>query len=143
MFYFFILVIYLSGDIMKLKSLTLKKLICYLIFIFIVCLSLGIYALLLYKNKASNNEKTLYIYSYIIGGVLFFILGLLKGLIIKNNGLLEGLLSGVFVMFIILLTNFIINKSFTYFNLIKIVAYLVLATVGGIVGVNLRKKENN
>ena len=35
MFYFFILVIYLSGDIMKLKSLTLKKLICYLIFIFI------------------------------------------------------------------------------------------------------------
>ncbi len=143
MFYFFILVIYLSGDIMKLKSLTLKKLICYLIFIFIVCLSLGIYALLLYKNKASNNEKTLYIYSYIIGGVLFFILGLLKGLIIKNNGLLEGLLSGVFVMFIILLTNFIINKSFTYFNLIKIVAYLVLATVGGIIGVNLRKKENN
>lgn len=143
MFYFFILVIYLSGDIMKLKSLTLKKLICYLIFIFIVCLSLGIYALLLYKNKASNNEKTLYIYSYIIGGVLFFILGLLKGLVIKNNGLLEGLLSGVFVMFIILLTNFIINKSFTYFNLIKIVAYLVLATVGGIIGVNLRKKENN
>lgn len=143
MFYFFILVIYLSGDIMKLKSLTLKKLICYLIFIFIVCLSLGIYALLLYKNKASNNEKTLYIYSYIIGGVLFFILGLLKGLIIKNNGLLEGLLSGVFVMFIILLTNFIINKSFSYFNLIKIVAYLVLATVGGIIGVNLRKKENN
>ena len=143
MFYFFIFVIYLSGDIMKLKSLTLKKLICYLIFIFIVCLSLGIYALLLYKNKASNNEKTLYIYSYIIGGVLFFILGLLKGLVIKNNGLLEGLLSGVFVMFIILLTNFIINKSFTYFNLIKIVAYLVLATVGGIIGVNLRKKENN
>ena len=143
MFYFFILVIYLSGDIMKLKSLTLKKLICYLIFIFIVCLSLGIYALLLYKNKASNNEKTLYIYSYIIGGVLFFILGLLKGLVIKNNGLLEGLLSGVFVMFIILLTNFIINKSFTYFNLIKIVAYLVLATVGGLIGVNLRKKENN
>lgn len=143
MFYFFILVIYLSGDIMKLKSLTLKKLICYLIFIFIVCLSLGIYALLLYKNKASNNEKTLYIYSYIIGGVLFFILGLLKGLVIKNNGLLEGLLSGVFVMFIILLINFIINKSFTYFNLIKIVAYLVLATVGGIIGVNLRKKENN
>ena len=143
MFYFFIFVIYLSGDIMKLKSLTLKKLICYLIFIFIVCLSLGFYALLLYKNKASNNEKTLYIYSYIIGGVLFFILGLLKGLIIKNNGLLEGLLSGLFVMFIILLTNFIINKSFTYFNLIKIVAYLVLATIGGIIGVNLCKKENN
>lgn len=128
---------------MKLKTLTLKKLICYLIFIFIVCLTLGIYALLLYKNKASNNEKTLYIYSYVIGGLLFFILGLLKGLVIKNNGLLEGLLSGVFVMFIILLTNFIINKSFTYFNLIKIVAYLVLSTIGGIIGVNLHKKENN
>ena len=143
MFYYFFYFIYLSGDIMKLKTLTLKKLICYLIFIFIVCLTLGIYALLLYKNKASNNEKTLYIYSYVIGGLLFFILGLLKGLVIKNNGLLEGLLSGVFVMFIILLTNFIINKSFTYFNLIKIVAYLVLSTIGGIIGVNLHKKENN
>lgn len=119
----------------------MKKLLCYLIYIIIVTLFVGIYALLLHKNILPNDDKSIYIYSFIIGGIGFFLLGFIKGLIIKNNGLLEGLLSGAFLIFLILLINLLINRSFTYFNLIKIIIYILLSAIGGIIGVNISKKE--
>lgn len=126
---------------MKFKNVLLKKLIIYAMFIFIVCLFIGIYTLLIYKDVMKSDEKSIYIYSFILGALLFLILGLIKGLLMKENGLLEGMLSSVFIIFIILLFNFIINKTFTYFNLIKIIVYILSATIGGIIGVNISKKR--
>lgn len=126
---------------MKFKNVLLKKLLIYAMFIFIVCLFIGIYTLLIYKDAVKSDEKSIYIYSFILGALLFLILGLIKGLLMKENGLLEGMLSSVFIIFIILLFNFIINKTFTYFNLIKIIVYILSATIGGIIGVNISKKR--
>ena len=98
-----------------------------------------IYAFLLYNKVLEPDEITIYIATYILGGVLFFVLGLLKGIFIKKNGLLEGLLSGTFIIFIVLLTNFIIGKNFTSMNLVKIIAYISLSSLGGIIGVNISK----
>lgn len=129
--------------VIQLKKLLFKKLLSYILFISIICILLGIYTFLYYKNIISYDEKTLYIHTYIIGIILFFLLGLIKGLVIKNNGLLEGLLSSSFVILIILIINLFLNNHFTYFNLIKIICYIIFCSIGGIIGVNLCKNKNN
>ncbi len=127
---------------MKFKNIFVKKILCYLIYIIIVTLFMGIYSFMIHKNILPNDDKSIYIYTFIIGGLCFFSLGFTKGIIIKNNGLLEGLLSGAFVVFIVLLLNLIFNQHFTYFNIIKIIVYITLTAIGGIIGVNITKKEN-
>lgn len=121
------------------KENIIKKLIIYSIFTLIMFVITLTYALLLYKKVVSNDETNIFIITYIIGGIMFFILGLIKGLIINKNGLLEGLLSSTFIIFIILLLNFILKRNFTSLNIIKIIVYISLGCVGGILGVNLRK----
>lgn len=123
------------------KSLLIKKLFIYLIFTFIVFLTLLIYSLILYKNDNLfiNNEKELYIYTFIIGGICFFILGLLKGIFIKKNGLLEGICASAVVITIALLCNLFIKRPFQLVNITKIIVFILLSGIGGIIGVNIKK----
>lgn len=121
------------------KENILKKLFIYSIFILIMFAITLIYSILLFKNIVKSDDNTILIVTYIIGGVAFFLLGLIKGIIINKNGLLEGLLSGTFIVFMVLLFNFILKRDFNSLNIIKIIVYITLSTIGGILGVNIRK----
>jgi putative membrane protein (TIGR04086 family) len=99
----------------------------------------GIYALLIYYGKVTSNENTINIVTFIIGIISFMILGLLSGIVAKKNGLAEGMLASLIIILIALLLNLVLKVPFVANNFIKMAAYITSSSVGGIIGVNLRK----
>lgn len=118
-----------------------NKLSIYLIFFIIVSLFATIYAILIYYNKLSSTTSSFNTYTFIMGVVLFIILGLISGIKAKKNGLIEGLTAALIIILISLLINLIIKVPFESRNLIKIATYLTSSGVGGIIGVNINSKN--
>lgn len=123
-------------NLSKIKS----KLFVYLLFIFIMSLFCSIYSLLIYYGKVSSKETSINIYTFIIGIFSFLILGLLSGVVAKKNGLLEGMFASLVILLIILLLNLIFQVPFVGKNFIKMATYVISSSIGGIIGVNIRKK---
>ena len=117
------------------------KLSVYLIFFIIVSLFASIYAILIYYDKLSSNTKQFNTYTFIIGIVLFMLLGLISGIKAKKNGLLEGLTAALIIILLSLIINLIIKVPFASKNLVKIATYLTSSGVGGIIGVNVNSKN--
>lgn len=117
------------------------KLTVYLIFFIIVSLFATIYAILIYYNKLSSNTSSFNTYTFIIGIVLFMLLGLTSGIKAKKNGLIEGLTAALIIILFSLLINLIIKVPFESRNLVKIATYLTSSGAGGIIGVNLNSKN--
>ena len=121
------------------QNLIKSRLLVYLLFIIIMSLFCGIYALLIYYGKVTSNENTINIVTFIIGIISFMILGLLSGIVAKKNGLVEGMLASLIIILIALLLNLVLKVPFVANNFIKMAAYITSSSVGGIIGVNLRK----
>lgn len=115
-----------------------KKVFAYLIFFFILSIFIISYSLLLYFNKLSPELRSFNNVSFIIGVISFFILGFLCANVAQKNGLLEGLLAALIILFVILLTNLFFKVPFVLKSFVKIVSYLFSASLGGILGVNFK-----
>ena len=126
---------------MKEKNKIYKFLIVYLIFTIILTTISFIYALLLHNGILFTTEPGFNNVTFIIGLILFFILGLLSGIVAKKNGLIEGLLSSLIIISIILLINLIIKIEIRPMFFIKMGSYLLCSMAGGIIGVNKTIKK--
>ncbi len=113
----------------------------YFIFTIILTLIAFIYAILLKNKVLSTTNPGFNNITFIIGIILFFILGLLSGIVAKKNGLLEGLLSALIILSTVLLINLIIKVEIKPFFFIKIGSFLLSSMAGGIVGVNAINKN--
>ena len=116
-----------------------NKLFTYLIFTIIVLLFSFIYALLIYYDKLNIDYKQFNTITFIIGIILFLILGFISGIRANKNGLLEGLTAALIIILISLIINLFINEKFEINNLIKLSSYITSSSLGGVIGINLRK----
>ena len=126
---------------MKLNSFLKNKLIIFLLFVIIFCIFSFIYSLLIYYDLLKTNNESFKIISFVIGLLSFFILGLISGIICKENGLINGLLNSLIVIFLGLIINIFIGKQFMINNFIKIASYIISSSIGGILGVNIFTKN--
>lgn len=126
---------------MKEKNKIYKFLIVYLIFTIILTTISFIYAILLRKGILFTTTPGFNKITFIVGLILFFILGLLSGVVAKKNGLIEGLLSALIILSIVLLINLIIKIDIKPMFFIKMGSYLLCSMAGGIIGVNIVNKK--
>lgn len=124
---------------MKLNSIK-SRLLAYLLFVIIMGLFSGIYALLIFYGKVKVSENSINIVTFIIGIISFMILGLLSGMVAKKNGLIEGMIAALIILLIALLSNLIFQVPFVGKNFIKMATYVVSSSIGGIIGVNLKRE---
>ena len=117
-----------------------NKALSYFIFIIILAITIIIYTSLLYFGVISSNDNTVKTVSFVMGLVLFLILGLISGLKEKKSGWLAGFTSSLFLVLIVIFIN-IISKNLTVMSLIKYLAYVISSMIGGIIGVNIITKK--
>ncbi len=117
-----------------------NKALSYFIFIIILAITIIIYTSLLYFGVISSNDNTVKTVSFVMGLVLFLILGLISGLKEKKSGWLAGFTSSLFLVLIVIFIN-IISKNLTVMSLIKHLAYVISSMLGGIIGVNIITKK--
>lgn len=118
---------------------TFKKLFyLYLLFLIILSLFTIVYSLLIYYGKVSSDMKQFNTWTFIIGIICFFILGLVSANLAQKNGLLEGLISALVIVLLTLLINLIVQVPFSFRTFIKCVTYLVSSSLGGVIGVNFK-----
>lgn len=113
----------------------------YLIFTIILTICAFIYALLLNKQIISTSTTSFNRITFILGIILFFILGILSGVTAKKNGLIEGLFSALIIISIVLLLNLIFKIHIEAKFFIKAASYLLSSMAGGIIGVNKCTKK--
>lgn len=125
----------------KEKKKIYQFILVYLIFTIILTLVAFIYALLLKNGIVSTKILAFNNITFVIGVILFFILGLLSGIVAKKNGLIEGLFSALIILSIALLINLIIKIELKPLFFIKIGSFLISSIFGGIIGVNITNKN--
>lgn len=125
----------------KEKKKIYKFLFVYIIFTIILTLLAFIYASLLNKDILSTTNPSFKNITFIIGIILFFVLGLMNGIVAKKNGLIEGLFSALIILSIVLLINLIIKIDIKPIFFLKIGSYLLSSMAGGIIGVNIINKN--
>ena len=126
---------------MKEKNKIYKFIFVYLIFTIILTTVSFIYALLLKNGVLSSKNPSFKNITFVIGIILFFILGLLSGITAKKNGLIEGLLSSLIILSIVLLINLIIKIDIKPSFFIKLASFIISSMAGGIIGVNITNKK--
>lgn len=89
-------------------------------------------------NLFENAAKFIMLVPLIFGG---YVGGYVGARINKSNGLLIGTLSGVIILIIMLVIGFAKgNADITYMLLLKVLAILLTAAIGGVKGVNKKEK---
>lgn len=111
----------------------------YLFFIISISISSLIYTSIIYFTNTSITNKTLNTISLFITIFIFFILGIYISRLFKEKGLMNSLLISLILILIILVFK-LITKSYTSLYLIKALCCLFTASIGGIIGVNLKRK---
>ena len=123
------------------KNKIFKFLFIYLIFVIILTILSFIYAILLKKEILPSSYPSFKNITFVLGLIMFFILGLISGIVSKKNGLLEGFLSSIIIIAIALLINLIIKIELEPIYFIKIFSFLLSSMSGGIIGVNIISKK--
>ncbi len=110
-------------------------------FLFFLCLFITslIYLILLKKGIFVYNDKNLIKHTFIIGILNFFILGIFAGNNKQNKGLFFGFIYGFIFLIILGLINFLNNDLLTKNFIVKSILYLISSSIGGIIGVNIKK----
>ncbi|MDE5715783.1 MAG: TIGR04086 family membrane protein [Anaeroplasmataceae bacterium] len=114
----------------KLRS-GIKIYITIAVFLFVVT---GIYTM--YIAKTTNNINP--IVKLVLTGLLYLLIGFAFGNAVHKKGLLVGLLAGVVHLSLIKLINFLATGNFNI-NIFLVLISILLAMVGGMLGVNLKK----
>lgn len=123
------------------KNKIFKFLFIYLIFVIILTILSFIYAILLKKEILPSSYPSFKNITFVLGLIMFFILGLISGIVSKKNGLLEGFLSSIIIIAIALLINLIIKIELKPIYFVKIFSFLLSSMSGGIIGVNIISKK--
>ncbi|MCM1514795.1 MAG: TIGR04086 family membrane protein [Anaeroplasma bactoclasticum] len=122
-----------------------QKAITFLISFFIFILFTLVYTLILYFGKVSYTETSVYRFTFVIGVLSFFIYGFLTGKIEQKHGLLSSFLSTCVILALVIFVHLLSKKSIDAPSWIKYASYLLSASLGGMLGVNLhavKKKDN-
>lgn len=106
----------------------------YLFFILYLFLSSAIYSLVIYFNKNNFNP----IIQIIIGSIGYLLIGFCYGNAIHKKGLLFGLLIGLVHFFLIKGIFFLAQNTFD-FSFLLLGIDVLLAGIGGILGMNFKK----
>lgn len=113
----------------------------FLIFLFILAITLLIYTFLLYKELISSTASSLRITSFIIGIILFFILGGISGIFETSKGWLGGITSGIILVIIISIFKLCSHSLNDWSLIIKYVCYVGSSMIGGMIGINFNKEK--
>lgn len=110
-----------------------------LIFLIIMTLTILIYTLLVYSGHATNEPIKFRITSFLIGLILFLVLGFFSGNIEQKKGWIAGLSSALVVIIFVIIIQLFAKDPFTFDRVLKYLAYLSAGTFGGILGVNFKR----
>ena len=106
----------------------------YVIFIVVLLILTLIFSLIVIKNNLSNSTI-----NYVLIGLCslaFFILGTLSGNHFTRKGFLYGLLFSIIFLLIVLIFSILNNFKINFINYL---IYIISASIGGMVGVNIKK----
>ena len=107
------------------------------IYVFLILyLSVAITIYTIYINK-TNHDFSL-IGKLLIGGIAYLMLGFTYANAVHKKGLLIGLFAGIVHFFLIELIYFLCTGIFQ-FDVFPFIINILLATVGGMLGVNVKK----
>lgn len=115
--------------------------IIYCIFLSIVLIISLIYAFLIHKEILTQSDKAFNNTTFIIGIICFFILGLICGLSAKKNGFLDAFISSMIIILISLIINLFLKESYSFQTFIKNLVFVLSASLGGIIGINMKSKK--
>ena len=111
----------------------------FLFFLIIIGITSLIYTSIIYFNNTSLSNEKLNIISFFITITLFLILGIYISFLFQEKGLMNSLLISLILIFIILLFKFL-TKTFDSKYLIKALCCIISSSIGGILGINFKKK---
>lgn len=106
----------------------------YLLLLIYLTISAVIYTI--YINKTNNDFNI--IVKLLLGGLAYMMLGFTYANAVHKKGLIIGLLAGVFHFLLIQIIYFLISGIFN-FQIIPFTISTLLAGIGGLLGVNLKK----
>lgn len=108
-----------------------------LIWFIISLIIFTISSLFTYFGSIDISNKSIFV--YLLGVLIFFVLGLLSGNIKQNNGLFNGIIFSVVVIIILMLYYFLgLEKKFSLDILIKSIVFILSSGLGGVIGVNFK-----
>lgn len=101
---------------------------------------LGALILSLLLHASLMEEEQLSLYSYIVHGIALLFGGLVSGKRSGKKGLYQGAITGLFYGVLLLLISFLaLDHSIKLMDLILLLPAILIASTGGVFGVNLRK----
>lgn len=112
----------------------------YLFFLIITSISSIIYTSIIYFSNTKISSSTLNILSFFVSIIIFFILGIYISRIFKEKGLMNSFMVSLILLLFILLFK-IITKSFNVSWVIKSISCLLTSSIGGIIGINFKRKN--
>lgn len=123
---------------------TIKKLLkIYFLFFIILSITTLIYTLLIYNELIRTDEEFIRTCSFIIGNILFLILGVTTTIYFDNKGWLRAGISSIILIILMIMIKLISCDNIDILYIVKICSYLLVSMLGGIFGINLfhRKKK--
>lgn len=112
-----------------------NKAVTFLIFSIILVITLVVYTIFLYTGILQSNAEKMKTVTFIIGIILFFLLGLLSGQKEQSKGWLAGCSSGFTLLFLVIIFKLTSGGFTTWFIIVKYISYLFASILGGILGV--------
>ena len=112
-----------------------------LLFIIILSILMVIYTTFIMINLIPNEQTLNRTILFILGMLIFFILGIISGNKEKKNGWLSGLSSSLLIILLSIIIGLFTKTNITIFLIGKYVCYMFCSIIGGILGVNLSFKK--
>lgn len=113
-----------------------------LLYVSIIFLLFGlIYTSLIFFKVIDSNYSSIRTITYVAGGVIFFMYGLISGKMEKQNGWLAGLTSALLLLIIVFIINIFCHTTMSLLFFGKLLSYLLCSMAGGIIGVNIKNKH--
>ncbi|WP_077065085.1 TIGR04086 family membrane protein [Gracilibacillus massiliensis] len=110
----------------------------------VVVMFLASLVLTLLLRFSSLGESTLEMATLFISFIALFTGGLIAGLKAKHKGILVGSITSLLFTFIVFCYRFLgLHLGFSVVELVNHIAYLLLAIIGAIIGVNLSYGEES
>lgn len=107
---------------------------------FAICfILLAIFALIL--SKGSFGEPTVTALSFAAQTLGALVGGFVSAKIRKKNGLVMGAANGAIMFALLTIISLIIGGALSVLTVIRLILLVLASTLGGIMGVNMRKKE--
>lgn len=114
-----------------------SKAVSLLISLFIFSILIIVYTFLVFNGKIDSKSNVIYRFSVIIGGITFFIMGLISGIIEKKYGILSNFITGFILITIIIIIRLLSKNTLDGTDWLKYGIYLTTISLGGMLGVQL------